>query len=307
MSSKNPKAVFIDDKIKKINSYDENWYTRDGKTYYPSVTTYLSAYPKGAGFYKWLKGEGFNAEKVLEEATRQGSMVHNMIERFLKGESIDYAEEQKLNPGITFYDWTLFMKFIDFMKLCRPKPLGVEIPLVDGHIRTGGTLDFPCMINGQRWLIDHKTSNYVWHTQYIQLHVYVHMWNKKFPDQQIERAGIFHMKATTRTVSDGSPKYNKDGVTLAKRQPGIQGVGWKIDEIDLDPKVHKNFMDQFHACRVTWNSLPENKNAAPKNLEFPSMVSFAELQKELEEADQKIHDDLTNDLKQSIEKESDNG
>lgn len=299
MKQDNPKLVIVDEQTGKINSFDENWYTLDGETFFPSVTTFLNAYPKGKGLLNWLKSQGFDADKIFKEAADQGSRIHNLIERFLKGDEIAYATEENCD----FYDWRIFNRFIDFYKLVRPKQLGVEVTICDPKLGTGGTLDFPCRIHGEIWLIDHKSSNYIWHTQEIQLAMYVKMWNRKFPKYRIRRAGIMHLKAKTRTVSDGKPKKLANG-KLSKVKPKIQGNGWQLHEVDITRSAMSRYYKEFKACQELWYSLPENKDAKPKNYSYESVISIKRLNEIAKKETEREKQELTEQLEQSIKKQN---
>ena len=301
----NPKFVFVDEDVKKVQSFDENWYSNDGETFFPSVTTYLGAYPKGKGLMNWLKKQGFDADKILKDAAEEGSKIHNMIERFLKGFKLDYREEE-----CDFFEWRQFMKFIEFFKLMTPEVEAIEAVVVDESMKTGGTLDLVCqMLTGgkkkERWLIDHKNSNYTWYEQEIQLATYVKMWNKKFPKHRIKRAGILHLKSQSRTVNNGNPKILQSG-KVSTVKPKIQGKGWEVKEIDIGRSPLAKYGREFKACQELWLSMPENKNARPKNFEYDVEISIELLNTQEEARAEAEKQELTDTLKQSIEKENGN-
>lgn len=244
--------LFHDNESHQINILDERFYQSDNGEYYPSVTTVLSVYPKGYGFIKWLKDVGSNATQVMEEAGAVGTKIHAAIEDFLKGNELKWMDEEG-NGNYTLIEWQMLMKFHDFWQTYKPTILGVEIELVSDSMRIGGTIDLPCIINGERWLIDHKTSNSIYTTHELQLSAYSMMWNEANPDQKIDRTGVMWLKAATR----GADKSGKK----------IQGAGWQLKEF---PRHYTEGFKLYQHCRALWNE--ENPNYKPKNLIYPDSL-----------------------------------
>ena len=83
------RIVQPDPTARQITLQDSRFYQRDPETYYPSVTTVLSYFPKGRFFEVWLKEVGMNADIIMRKAGDEGTQVHNAIERYLEGKQVD--------------------------------------------------------------------------------------------------------------------------------------------------------------------------------------------------------------------------
>lgn len=268
---------------KQINFLDERFYTTDGVTFYPSVTTVLGVYPKGYGFNKWLKENGENADDILEKAGEEGSKVHDAIDQMINGQEIKWTHTfvdtlqiqsvessarfiddcqhglvSKYHKEVQFYnidEWRMILKFVDFVEKNNPEFIANEFNIISDDIRIGGTLDIVCDIAGERWLIDIKTSNYIHKTHELQLSVYAKMFNEKNPDIPIDRVGILWLKATTR----GEDKKGKV----------IQGSGWQLKEFD---RHYEDSYKLFKHVRAIWDE--ENPNYRPKNMTMPDRIKL---------------------------------
>lgn len=248
--------IIHDPNSQQINFLDERFYTRDGIKFWPSVTTILEAYPKGRGFTEWLKAMGVNAEETVRRAGEQGTHVHEAIDHYLYGKPLSWVNEEG-KPNYTFQEWIMILRFVDFWTTYKPEIIAHEISLVSDTLRIGGTIDLICRINGQIFLIDHKTSNAL-HTSYeLQKAAYAMLWNEtQSEDLHIQRAGILHLKAATR----GPDKTGKI----------LQGEGWILKE---HTRPYKEAYQLFKHTQAIWEE--ENPNYKPKNLIYPDTVSIA--------------------------------
>jgi hypothetical protein len=113
----------------------------------------------------------------------------------------------------------------------------------------GGQLDRVMELNGSRWLIDIKTGENLYDEYELQLIAYKLMWEEQFPQYPIDKIGVLHLNAKTRT----------DG-----RGDAIQGRGWKLDEITEDFKyLEKVWFNTLELWR--W----KNKNWKPSFMVLP--------------------------------------
>lgn len=275
--------IFHNSDNKRIDCLDERFYTKDGETFYPSVTTVLNVYPKGYGFEKWLKENGDEADNILVEAGEQGSRVHDGIDRIIKGEEVTWYStlvdtyqlrtieshvqfiEDKNNGQLSKYlktiehftllEWQMLLRFKEFCSQAEPEFEANEMNLIIDELKLGGTLDIVCKIKGERWLIDAKTSNSIHKTHELQLAAYATMWNIAFPEHQIDRVGILWLKAQTR----GEDKKGKN----------YQGAGWQLKEFE---KSYEENWKLFEHVRAIWDE--ENPNYKPKNLIYPDRIKL---------------------------------
>ena len=88
--------------------------------------------------------------------------------------------------------------------------------------------------NGEKWLLDIKTSNSLHASQDLQLAAYAQAWNETF-EEKIEKTGIIWLKSSKR----GEGKGDK-----------MQGKGWEIYEPtrtfeeNLNKSVNKSKMQK---------------------------------------------------------------
>lgn len=275
--------IFHNPDNKQINFLDERFYSADGETFYPSVTTVLGVYPKGYGFNKWLKENGEQADEILKETGEEGSKVHDAIDRLIKGLEVKWThtvvdslqietiegiaqykedcangQQEKYLKEVQFYnenEWMMILKFVDFVTKFEPIFIANEFNIISDTMRIGGTLDIVCDIAGERWLIDAKTSNYIHKTHELQVAAYAKMFNEKNPDMTIDRVGILWLKSQTR----GEDKKGKS----------IQGAGWQLKEFD---RHYEEAYKLFRHIRAIWDE--ENPNYKPKNLIYPDRVKI---------------------------------
>lgn len=242
--------VFYNKKMQQINVADERFYTLDGENFFPSVTTVLEVYPKGKHFENWLKELGFNADMKLREAGDRGTKVHDTIEAYLKGREICFFN----SDGRELYtrdEWKMFLRFVEFWERYNPEIIAIEEKLVSPKMQVGGTLDLVCRINGEVWYIDHKTSKAVYPTYYLQGAVYRAMWNLETKGPRINRIGVLHLNAFTRS--------NKD----------YQGKGWKIYEPDRE---FSELIKTYKHVRHIWDL--ENPDYRPFTETYPAKISI---------------------------------
>jgi hypothetical protein len=275
--------IFNDPANKRVQVMDERFYTKDMVSFYPSVTTVLQVYPKGFGYEKWLKENGDDADSILKEAGERGSKVHDAIDQIIKGEEVtwmhqlvdtyqlrtveshlQYIEDRdsgnlgkyiKEVQNYSLLEWQMVLRFAEFCELFSPEFEANELNMIIEELLLGGTLDIVCKINGERWLIDTKTSNYLHKSHEIQLSAYKKMWDLLNPSMPIDRVGILWLKAQTR----GADSKGKN----------IQGQGWQLKPIGIDPEHGWNL---FRHTRALWNE--ENPNFKPKNLIYPDRIKL---------------------------------
>ncbi len=247
-------AIIHKGDIQRIDFLDERFYTKDGITFYPSVTTVLEALPKGFGYSQWLKDLGSNADEVMKRAGDSGSRVHGAIEQYLLGNEVVWADENG-NGYYDFAEWQMINKFVEFWQTYKPELLGAEINFVSDTLRLGGTMDIICRINGELWLIDTKTSNNIYDSHALQLAAYATMWNEFNPDNKVQRFGIMWLKALTRGAD--------------KKGEKIQGLGWQLKEFD---ELLVDLWNSFCDVRRIWDR--QNPNYKPKNLTLPDRLKL---------------------------------
>lgn len=246
--------------LKQINFLDDRFYTFNGVEFYPSVTTILDVYPKGFGFNQWLKDVGSSATEIVERAANIGSLVHNVTELLNAGEEITWANEQ----GIAQYsqhEWELILRFADFWRKCKPELIANEQSFCSKVLGFGGTLDRVVVLNGKRWLIDIKTSNYIHTSHELQIAAYAVLWNEFNPTLPIHETAILWLKSSIR----------KDGIDPVKdNYQGVSDAGaWQLKKFD------RHYLEAFEVFKHTqaiWRE--ENPNFKPKNYQLPDRIKL---------------------------------
>ena len=135
----------------------------------PRVTEIISKMISEEYLMYWSNSLGFkhkSYKKTLDTAAKIGSESHDLISRFLLGETFTSNNI----PYLGFRKW-----WIDINTTI--KILGSEQELVCPYF--GGTYDLLLEINGLVYLVDFKTSNHVSYKYYLQLAAYKYMLELK--------------------------------------------------------------------------------------------------------------------------------
>lgn len=165
----------IKEDIVQITTTDERWYEYKGK-FYPSVTWIASFYPKGIQFMKWLASKGWNeAEAIKVMRGIEGSKVHSAIEVLLNGGAIKHDEKILNNETgekeeLSVQEYETIVSFYEWYKKVKPKTIKTEFNIITD--KYAGTVDYLCEIEGQRYIIDFKTSQNIYPEHKIQISAY---------------------------------------------------------------------------------------------------------------------------------------
>jgi hypothetical protein len=226
--------------IVQITTLDERWYEKNN-IFYPSSTWIAGHYPKGIAFYKWLANNGWDeAESIKQAAGNKGSKVHNAIEKLCNGETVRMDDKLPNNNGdpeeLTVEEYEAIMSFVDWYKsLKNPKILKTEHTVINEKVGYAGTLDLLIEIDGEKWIVDFKTSASIWPEYRLQISSYKHCGYEN------TKMGILQI-----------------GYKLNKR-------GWKFNEIE-------DQFDLFLHAKAIWEN--ENKNVQPKQKDYPIEIKI---------------------------------
>ncbi len=186
-----------DKEIKRIDVvlFDERFYQK-GEIYAPSVTHMLKCvYPTGYGLTNWIGDVGNKrAEEIRDEAGEEGSFVHDAIEKILKGgfiSSEDIASMFKPKRSLKIH--RCLKAFLDWFDEYKPETVATEHTIWNDNPLYAGTLDYKCIIKGDKWTIDFKTSNSIYPSAKVQLSAYNHSDNGGK-----DKAAILHLGNTTK-------------------------------------------------------------------------------------------------------------
>lgn len=253
------KEIQVVDKEKgilRVTTIDERWYARDKVNpetglpeyeFVPSVTWICEHYPKGTAFYKWLASKGWDeAEAIKNAAGDKGSRVHYAIRDLIEGKTVSIDSKYKTSSDeeekeLSLEEYECVMAFEAWHKETKPEFLGCEfIVWGDGY---AGTVDLLCKIDGQSYLVDFKTSQYVWPSHELQVSAYKRAWEE----------------------ASGLP--GTDDLKLA-----ILQVGYKLNKKRYKFTEVEDQYNEFLAAKTIWAK--EQKGVEPKQREYPLRVKL---------------------------------
>lgn len=225
----------------------ERWYLREddtGKiTAFPSITWIASQYPKGTEFYKWLANKGWDeSQAIVAAAGVKGHKVHQMISDLLNGQSIK-MDSLVLNPEtgerepIELEEYESLLSFADWFREVKPEPIANEVAVFNTTEGFAGTVDFICKIDGQLWIVDFKTSQYIWPSYEIQVAAYAHT----------------------------------DGIEVPHKLAILQ-LGYKRNKKRYKFTEVSDQFDLFQAAHRIWKK--ENPNSKPFVADYPMEISL---------------------------------
>lgn len=247
------KLVDKDKKIVRITTSDERWYSKTvlnkatglpEYVFVPSTTWIANYYPKGIGFMKWLAENGWSeAEAIKKESGEHGSRVHKAIEDLLNGKEISidsqYPDNNGVDSELTVSEYDAIISFSDWFSETKPEKIYTE--LVFFADKFAGTMDFVCKIDGEYWIIDLKTSQYVWPSHEIQLTSY--RQGLSFVDNKI-------IEPRLAVLQIGYSRNKK---------------GFKFTEVEYQPEL-------FEATYRIWEK--ECSSDKPKQKDYPLSVKL---------------------------------
>ena len=250
----------------QITISDERWYSKttydqvtkkENTIYVPSVTWITSHYPKGIGFYKWLANKGWDESEALRNAAGdKGSKVHFAIVKLLDGEEVKMDSKFK-NPStgedeeLSLEEYEAILSFVLWFSETKPEILLREIVVFNDKESYAGTCDFVCRIGEKLYLIDFKTSQYLWPEHEIQISAYKHaLIGQSIPDFKTGEALTFD-----------------DTLNLAILQLGYRLNKKKFKFTD----VNDNF-ELFLAAKRIWQE--ESSKQQPSVKDYPVSISL---------------------------------
>jgi len=248
------KKIIKEDKDKgiiQITVCDERWYSKQNEEetkYVPSVTWITSYYPKGIAYHKWLAQKGWDEAEALKIAAGdKGSKVHSAIVDLLDGNEVT-MEAQYFNNSteemeeLTLEEYEALMSFVAWWRsLVKPRILARELIVFDDDFNYAGTVDLICEINGIPWVIDFKTSQYIWPSHELQVSAY-------------------------KNVID------KDNVT--EHKIGILQLGFRKNKRKYKFTEIKDKFDLFLAAKTIWSE--ECSKIEPLKKDYPTSLTLRE-------------------------------
>lgn len=253
----------VDEKkgIVQVTIADERWYLKPSKDEngipiikgVPSVTWIAGKYPKGIQFYKWLADKGWDeAEAIKSAAGDKGSKVHKAIGDVLKGIEVRVDSKYE-NPTtgemeeLTLEECDCILSFVNWFKEVKPKTITWESTVFSDQYNYAGTVDYICEIDGKPWIIDFKTSQYIWSEYELQLSAY------------------------RQTIENAENHFR--GLDVANLGTAILQIGYKRNKNQYKFTEIENKFDLFLAAKKIWQH--EHGDEQPNKKEYPIILSPA--------------------------------
>lgn len=246
--------------IVQVTIADERWYLKPSKDEHgmpiiqsvPSVTFITGSYPKGIGFYKWLADKGWDESEAIKQAAgNKGSKVHLAIADILGGKEvridskyINKATEQL--EELTLEECDCILAFKGWFDVIKPKVIAWETTIFSEIHNYAGTIDFICEIEGETWIVDFKTSQYIWPEYELQLSAY------------------------RQAVENGENHFTeiKD---VANIKTAILQVGYRRNKTNYKFTEIENKFNLFKAAQVIWKN--EHGEEKPDMKNYPIILS----------------------------------
>ena len=127
--------------------------------------------------------------EVRDRAGVKGTQVHTLAEAIIHDQPTEVPQE--LAGYVAGY--------VRFLNEFQPEPILTERPVANRALRYAGRPDLIAELGGQLWLLDNKTSTYVYGdtalqcAAYARSEVYLNAEGEERPMPHIERIGVVHI------------------------------------------------------------------------------------------------------------------
>jgi genome maintenance exonuclease 1 len=181
--------MFINDLIElpqlvRIDGEQRFYQTPDGNKY-PSVTTVLSEMSDKTAILKWRKRVGEEeANRVSGRATRRGTAVHTLLEKFVLNEEIDFADTMPLNK-------TMYNQIAKYLQQNVDNVRSSEGQLFSHKLKIAGSVDLIASYKGEPAIIDFKTSTKPKRKEWIENYF---LQATMYSYMLYEMTGLYHPK-----------------------------------------------------------------------------------------------------------------
>jgi hypothetical protein len=194
------------------------YYTKDGKRV-PGTTTVIGRFKDSSALIYWAYNrgkEGLELYESRDKAAELGTIVHEMVEEFVKG----WHPYEVIPVGITPEDqervMSAFSAFEEWFESNKFEIVEQEVQLVSEVHQYGGTPDAIALDGkGRLVLLDWKTSDGVYSDHLVQLGAYRILWNETHPDNPL--TGGSHLCRFAKQHGDFAHHFFPD-LSKAERQ-----------------------------------------------------------------------------------------
>jgi len=137
-------------------------------TIVPGVTTITGMLHKPA-LVPWanrLGLQGIDVRNYVDEKARAGSLAHEMILAYFKGEEADTSAYNQIEIELAE---NAFLSFLEWEKGKKLEVIAAEKQLVSEEYKYGGTFDLLARIDGKTTLVDFKTGSGIYPEYWLQV------------------------------------------------------------------------------------------------------------------------------------------
>ena len=168
----------------RIDGEQRFYQTPDGNKY-PSVTTVLSEMSDKTAIIKWRKRVGEEeANRVSGRATRRGTAVHSLLEKFVLNEEIDFSDTMPLNK-------TMYNQIAKYLEQHVDDIRSSEGQLFSHKLKIAGSVDLIASYKGEPAIIDFKTSTKPKRKEWIENYF---LQATMYSYMLYEMTGLYHPK-----------------------------------------------------------------------------------------------------------------
>ena len=144
-------------------------------------------------------------------------------------------------------EWSMFERYVEFSRTINPIIEMSEVHMISDKLGFAGTLDRVVEIEGEKILLDIKTSNSIQPTHWLQLSAYNELIKEN--GVNVDKVAILWLNAKTRTEG---------------KKGAIQGKGWQLITKDIADVA--NDWEVFQTTYKLWQAI--NDNIKPRNLSY---------------------------------------
>jgi hypothetical protein len=166
----------------------KGYRTKDGEKV-PGTTTIIGRFKESGALIAWAYGrgkEGLALYESRDKAAELGTLVHEMVEQFIRGhlKYTDFTDTLTTKDSASVL--SAFGAFQEWFESNQFQVISQEEQLVSEAYRYGGTPDAVALDGkGRLVLLDWKTSNGVYADYLYQLGAYRILWNENHPDNPL--------------------------------------------------------------------------------------------------------------------------
>lgn len=166
------------EEVERIDGPEGRYYKTPSGLLYPSVTTVLGAMADKAHLEIWRNRIGFEeADRYTAVAGRRGSAVHDLCERYVKGDKIDPKKEMSFNMNAFRQIKKVLDKHVDDVRC-------IEGMLYSDKLKVAGSTDLIASFDNRSAITDYKTSakekSKEWiHSYFHQTSLYAYAWYER--------------------------------------------------------------------------------------------------------------------------------